>query len=151
MTHPQDLYALPGHLIRRLHQQSTAVFQDQTRSAGFDLTSVQYAALSVLETEAGLDQASLAKRIAYDRATIGGVVKRLEQKGLVTRTPDSQDRRAYRLNLTREGKTLLTEIRPVVVALQARILPGLSPSEVDSLLRLIRRALTPTPNSEDRA
>lgn len=151
MTHPQNLYTLPGHLIRRLHQQSTAVFQDQTRAAGFDLTSVQYAALSVLESEAGLDQATLAKRIAYDRATIGGVVKRLEQKGLVTRAPDNHDRRAYRLDLTPEGKTLLIGIRPVVGALQARILPGLSPSEVDTLLRLIRRALPPIPDSEDPA
>ncbi|SFR45335.1 MarR family winged helix-turn-helix transcriptional regulator [Litoreibacter janthinus] len=143
MTDELDLYALPGHLIRRLHQQSTAVFLEHTKAAGFDLTSVQFAAMSTLAKDPGLDQASLAKRIAYDRATIGGVIKRLEQKGLVRRQPDDEDRRAFKVSLTPEGDAVLAKLAPVVCALQSRILPDLSESEKASLLALMTKALRP--------
>ena len=136
-----DLSNLPGHLIRKLHQQSTSVFQDRMKAGGFDLTSVQCAALNTLDTNEGLDQATVAQRIAYDRATIGAVIKRLEQKGLVVRRRDQADRRAFKLELTEQGKALLEELRPIVLTLQANILPTLSELEQATLLELMAKAL----------
>lgn len=143
MMDKPDLFDLPGHLIRRLQQHSTSVFQDRMNARGLDITSVQFAALSTMAEEADLDQATVAKRIAYDRATIGGVIKRLEQKGLVSRQPDDQDRRAFKLNLTPKGRDQLAALRPVVVALQDDILSGLSESEKATLLALMTKALRP--------
>lgn len=141
MANTPDLFDLPGHVIRRLHQQSSSVFQDRTRAAGFDVTSVQFAALSILGNEPELDQAGLAKRIAYDRATIGGVIKRLEQKGWVSRHPDHVDRRAIKVSLTSQGRAALEELTPIVLALQSDIMPNLSTAERSSLVELMRRAL----------
>lgn len=132
---------MAGHLIRRLHQQSTQVFQGQTQAAGFDLTSVQFAALDVIAQQPGIDQASLAATISFDRATIGGVVDRLEHKGLVQRVVSPEDRRSRRLHLTAEGEQLLAACRPVVEALQADILGPLSPSERKAFLKLAQKAL----------
>ena len=75
---------MPGHLIRRLHQISVSVFTSQAAGAGFDVTPVQFAALSTIEAYPAIDQAGLARLIAYDRVTIGGVVDRLVQKGYST-------------------------------------------------------------------
>ena len=72
---------MAGHLIRRLHQQSTQVFAQRTQAAGFDLTPVQYAALEAIYEYPGSDQKFVAEQIGYDRATIGGVIERLEKKG----------------------------------------------------------------------
>jgi MarR family transcriptional regulator, temperature-dependent positive regulator of motility len=130
-----------GHLIRRLHQQSMQVFQTQTQAAGFDLTSVQYAALECIAQRPGIDQASLAAAIGFDRATIGGVIDRLERKGLVQRFVSVQDRRARQLNLTTEGEQLLAACRPVVQALQDDILARLSPKEREFFLALAHKAL----------
>lgn len=132
---------MAGHLIRRLHQQSTQVFQARTRDAGLDLTSVQFAALDAIAGQPGIDQASLAETISFDRATIGGVIDRLEGKGLVERVVSDQDRRARLLHLTREGKRLLAASRPVVEALQAQILEPLSASERAAFMALARKAL----------
>ena len=99
-----DRIEMAGHLIRRLHQQSTQIFQAQTQAAGFDLTSVQFAALDAIAQQPGIDQASLAATIGFDRATIGGVIDRLERKGLVQRVVSEQDRRARQLHLTRRGR-----------------------------------------------
>jgi DNA-binding MarR family transcriptional regulator len=136
-----DRIEMAGHLIRRLHQQSTQVFQAQTQAAGLDLTSVQFAALDAIAQQPGIDQASLAATICFDRATIGGVVDRLEQKGFVQRVVSAQDRRARQLHITPAGDKLLTSSRPVVEALQGEILATLSRTERAAFLALARKVL----------
>lgn len=134
------IYRLPGHLIRRLHQISTSVFLDGVKSAGYDITAVQYAALVVLADHPGTDQASLAGLIAYDRVTIGGVLDRLEARGLVSRTVSPTDRRARVVEITTAGRALLAELKPVVLALQPEILPGLTAEERETFIRLALKA-----------
>lgn len=136
---------MAGHLIRRLHQQSVQVFQQRMQAAGFDLTPVQFAALDAVAAEPGMDQATLAARIAYDRATIGGVVDRLVAKGLLHRTVSRADRRARVLALTAEGAAQLAAATPVVLALQAAILGPLDPGEGAALLALVEKALGGAP------
>ena len=136
-----DMSEMAGHLIRRLQQQSTQVFQAQTQAAGLDLTSVQFAALDTIARQSGIDQATLAATISFNRATIGGVIDRLEQKGLVQRVVSEQDRRARQLHLTPEGAQLLAASRPVVEALQAEILAPLSAAERATFLALAHKAL----------
>lgn len=136
-----DRTKMAGHLIRRLHQQSTQVFQAQTEAAGIELTSVQFAALDAVAQKPGIDQASLAATIGFDRATIGGVIDRLEHKGLMERVVDAQDRRARQLHLTVAGDELLRACRPVVVALQADILAPLSRAERVAFISLAQKAL----------
>jgi len=136
-----DRIAMAGHLIRRLHQQSTQVFQARTQAAGFDLTSVQFAALDAIALQPGIDQAGLAASISFDRATIGGVIDRLEHKGLVLRGVSAQDRRARQLRLTPDGVRLLVAVRPVVEALQAEILAALTAAERTAFQALAHKAL----------
>lgn len=136
-----DRVEMAGHVIRRLHQQSTQVFQAQTQAAGLALTSVQFAALDAIAQEPGIDQARLAATIGFDRATIGGVIDRLESKGLLQRVVRSEDRRARQLHLTHEGVRILARSRPVVEALQAQILAPLTASEQRAFLALARKAL----------
>lgn len=128
-TAPIDIHAMPGHLIRRLHQISVSVVQARLREVGVDLTPVQFAALSAIAAEPGMDQSTLAGRIAYDRATIGGVIDRLDRKGLIARTVSARDRRARELRPTDDGRAVLARIAPVVAEAQGEILAGLSEAE----------------------
>lgn len=130
-----------GHLIRRLHQQSTQIFAQRTQAAGFDLTPVQYAALEAIYENPGADQAFVAEIIGYDRATIGGVIERLEKKAWVRRVVSEIDRRARELSLTAKGNSVRTSLLPVVQDLQKEILQPLSDSDQQLFLRLAREAV----------
>lgn len=141
MTAHVPLSEMPGHLIRRMNQHSASAFQNRVANTGHDITSVQFSALNTLADHPGLDQATLARRIAYDRATIGGVVKRLEQKELVRRQTDDEDRRAFKLWLSPAGQALLDDLRPVVAALQDDILANLTESEKTTLIGLMKKTL----------
>lgn len=135
-----DIHNMAGHLIRRLHQISTSVFQDRMKARGYDLTSVQFAAMSAIDTRPGLDQAQLAGLIAYDEATIGGVIDPLEKKGYVSRVVNTRDRRARVLTLTKSGEAVLADLIPVVSALQVDVLKGLDAQERTEFLKLANKA-----------
>ena len=138
---PLTLSLMPGHLIRRLHQHSTQVFAAAMAEAGEDLTPVQFAMIDALAAEPDRDQASLARAIGKDRATVGAVAERLEKKGLIARRGSETDRRAILLSLTDSGQTLHGRLAPVVAALQAAILPGLDEAECTAFVALAARAL----------
>jgi MarR family transcriptional regulator, temperature-dependent positive regulator of motility len=131
---------MAGHVIRRLHQQSTQVFVRRTQAAGFNLTPVQFAAMDAIQAHPGTDQARVAETIAYDRATIGGVIDRLEQKGWVRRVVSERDRRARELSLTAEGKRIRAALLPIVRGVQDEILQSLSSAERARFLELARQA-----------
>ncbi|OHV79014.1 transcriptional regulator [Rhizobium sp. LCM 4573] len=132
---------MPGHLARRFQQIAVAVFHAEVEAAGYDLTPVQYAALSAIGMNQGIDQITLAGLIAYDRTTITGVVDRLVQKGLLVRNPSSRDRRARELRITEEGMRALQGITPAVEAAQRVMLRGLTKEEVEEFMRLLRKAI----------
>jgi MarR family transcriptional regulator, temperature-dependent positive regulator of motility len=136
-----DSLDMAGHLIRRLHQQSTQIFVQRTQAAGFDLTPVQFAALEAIHAHPATDQARLAEMIAYDRATIGGVIERLEQKGWIRRVISERDRRARELSLTAKGKRVRSALLPIVLDLQDEILQPLSGADRVCFLELVRQVV----------
>jgi MarR family transcriptional regulator, temperature-dependent positive regulator of motility len=131
----------PGHLARRFQQIAVAIFHAEVEAAGYDLTPVQYAALGTVASHAGLDQATLAGLIAYDRTTITGVVDRLMQKGLLVRQANNADRRAHKLQITDQGRRILDGIEPAVDTAQRIMLRGLTAPEASELMRLLRKAI----------
>ena len=94
----------PGHLIRRAQQLAVAIFMEET--AGFDATPVQFAILNALMDDPGEDQITLSGRVAFDPATFGSVIGRLEAKGWVKREADPGDRRRKLLWATAEGEAV---------------------------------------------
>ena len=71
-----------GHLIRRAHQLAVATFHG---THGRDVTPVQYAVLRALLKEPGIDQVTLAQRVALDTSTTADIATRLESKGWIAR------------------------------------------------------------------
>lgn len=135
MKHSFDVAAAPGHLIRRAHQISVAVFN--THLAAADVTPVQFAILNALMDSPGVDQTTLATRVAFDPATSGSVIGRLESKGWVARRSDDVDRRRKLLVLTPEGQHALTGMLTAVEAVQAGILSPLTGPEQLQFMHLL--------------
>lgn len=117
----------PGHLIRRAQQLAVSIFMDETD--GCDITPVQFAILNALIDDPGEDQVTLAARVAFDPATFGSVIGRLEAKGWVVRQADPQDRRRKLLWITTDGSKLAISMKRAVTKAQQRILAPLSSAE----------------------
>jgi len=130
------LLEMPGHLIRRLHQISFALFLDQAKA--FGITPVQYAALVAIGSHPGIDQTALCNIIAFDRTTIGGVVGRLENKKLIRRLDGAHDRRTKSLSITAAGRGLIRQIEPAVQCTQQLILAPLKTSERNAFMGMLK-------------
>ena len=136
----------PGHLIRRAHQYHNTIFSQET--SGIDVTAPQFAALRALSEFPDIDQTALSRIIAYDRATIGGLVERLEDKGLVRRAVDKNDRRSRTLRLTAAGRAMFARMRPMLDRVNVRMLARLAPDERATFLALIERLIAPVAEDE---
>ena len=132
-----DLQATPGHLIRRAQQIAVSIFAEQLSSA--DITPVQFAILNALLGSPGIDQVSLAKRVAFDPATSGSVIGRLEAKGWVVRQADPKDRRRKLLVVTPAGVQALGLVQADVAGIQEKILSPLTPQEQSQFVHLLSR------------
>ena len=143
-----DLTELPGHLLRRCHQISVALFHDEC--AGFDITPLQFAVLTVLKVHGAKDQASIGGLAALDRTTVAVVVQKLEDRDLVRRMQSDQDRRAKIVSITAAGLTLLSEVSKAVARVEGRTLAPLSEGEAREFTRLLRK-LAEGNNTHSRA
>jgi DNA-binding MarR family transcriptional regulator len=130
------LDTLPGHHIRRLQQIAVALFLQEAEPLG--VTPVQYAVLQAVANEPGLDQRTLAGRVALDTSTVAGVVDRLEARALLQRHASATDRRVRQLQLTPEGEALRAQVEPAMRRAQQRILAPLPRAERAEFLRLLR-------------
>ncbi len=130
-----DFHHAPGHLIRRAHQLAVAIFMEET--GGFDVTPVQFAILNTLIEDPGEDQVTLAGKVAFDAATFGSVIGRLEAKGWVRREPDAVDRRRKLLWVTPEGEEAALKMKRAVGKAQSRIVAPLEADERQLLVKLL--------------
>ena len=134
---PPPLDELPGHFIRRLQQIAVAIFLEETEGHG--ITPVQFAALAEVARQPQIDQRTLARSIGYDTSTIGGVIDRLEARGLVQRNASPVDRRVRLLTLTSAGQLLLAAVMVPMQRAQARMLAPLPPAERGLFMRILRQ------------
>lgn len=145
MTERFDVATAPGHLIRRAQQIAVSIFADQL--AAFGITPVQFAIMNALRDTPDIDQVTLAKRVAFDPATSGSVIGRLEAKGWVARQAHPTDRRRKLLVVTPQGRLALDGMQAAVASVQTHILSPLSPLEqkhfVDLLAKLVMGHETP--------
>lgn len=125
----------PGHLIRRAQQLAVAIFNEET--AAFEVTPVQFAILNALIDAPGEDQVTLAAKVAFDAATFGSVIGRLEARGWVRREADAADRRRKRLWITPEGQQTALRMKRAVARAQARIVAPLAAPEREQLVALL--------------
>ena len=128
------LHAEPGHLIRRAHQLAVSTFHD---THGREITPVQYAILRALQDHPGIDQVTLADKVALDTSTTADIATRLEAKGWIVRELLARRQRALRL--TPAGEAMLKDMLPRVAPMYHRLLEPLTADEQAQFLALLRK------------
>ena len=130
-----ELESAVFHLMRRVIQDHGARWLARSP----ELTKPQYAALTAIDQDPGIEQAVLGRRAAIDKATLAAMLTRLEQRRLVARTVDRQDRRRRVLELTDEGRRVLRETDELAEEVNDSLLERLSPEESDALRELLAK------------
>lgn len=128
----EDLGRNVGFLVHDVARLLRVHFDRRARSLG--LTRSQWWVLTHLYRNAGMTQTQLAEILEVERATLGRILDRLEEKGWVRRDGDDADRRIKRVWLTGGVDELMRELRRTAAEVRADALAGLPPGEVDALV-----------------
>lgn len=123
------LYACAKEIVRRYKP-----FLDE-----IDLTYTQYIAMMVLWEEREINVKELGSRLYLDSGTLTPVLKRLEQKGLITRQRDDKDERVLIVSITREGDELKDKAVEIPVKMAGCV--SLEPQDAAELYRLLHKLL----------
>jgi DNA-binding MarR family transcriptional regulator len=129
----------PGFMLRRAHQIAVGIFAEECGE--FDLTTTQHGVLTALRTFPALDQISLGRLLGLDRSTVGTVVKRLEERGLIRREVRGDDKRRRVLHLTAAGERLQDAVGEAAARAHDRLLSAFTPLEGTMLLGLLTKLI----------
>jgi DNA-binding MarR family transcriptional regulator len=137
MRLPEELVNSTAFLLKRLG------FVSKDRSiAAYDamgLHPYHHAVLAVLEAGPPETQASIADTLGYDRGQLVGLLDELEEKGLLERRRDPDDRRRHIVSLTPTGKKTLAKLRATAARIEEELLAPLSSTEREELHGLLRK------------
>jgi DNA-binding MarR family transcriptional regulator len=122
-----------GFIIYRTALALKSALQRFFKENGFEITAEQWAIIRHLWEEDGLSQREIAEKTSKDKPNITRMIDALEQKRLVFRQPDPQDRRKYCIYLTREGKHLQERLLPLAQNLRERVTQNLTAQEIKFL------------------
>ncbi|MCL2540987.1 MAG: MarR family transcriptional regulator [Nocardioidaceae bacterium] len=136
----QEPQRYTGYLIRRAQQLHVATW---TRVVSTEISTVQYAALVVLDQRGAMSQRELCDAIDLDRSTIADLVARMERRDLVVRRPDPADGRRKAVELTDQGRAERRRLRPLVEQVEEILTGSLTAPDRDALRCGLRRLLGP--------
>jgi DNA-binding MarR family transcriptional regulator len=116
-----------GYLAYLLRQAQAAARLTLERAlADLDVTPPQFVVLTMLRAYPGLSGADLARVALLTPQTVGVIIRNLERSGAIRKTPHPVHGRLLQWTLTRRGLTLLEKCRRRAMALERRLLAGLS-------------------------
>lgn len=121
--------------------------------ARFDLRNTDFRILNLLDHAQGMTVNEIARQTHVDKAWISRSLRQLSKKGLVKRGSDKKDSRMAVIRLTKNGQSLLEEIRPITTATEERLLDGIETEvfkqDLDRLMKNVEAMLdssTSTPS-----
>ncbi len=122
-----ELADTPSHLMRRCHQLYGDLY---AREAGArDLTKQQFTVLCALEHNDGVSQTGLVETTGIDRSTLAEMVRRMLDRGLLSRERTEEDQRANAVAITAAGRKALRAARIAAERAEKALLDPLLPAE----------------------
>jgi DNA-binding MarR family transcriptional regulator len=109
-------------------------------AVGLGVTRAQWKVLFKLTRAPGLKQVELADMLDLEPITLCRIVDRLEEAGLVERTRDPEDRRAWRLHVTPKAQPLVRKLQAVGAKLVEQAFAGIDPKDIETTRRVLARA-----------
>jgi DNA-binding MarR family transcriptional regulator len=108
----------------------------------YGLTTPQLILMKKLSKKGSMKPGIVAREISLSHATVTGIVKRLEAKGLIVRQKDLVDGRSFQVSLTDKGNELLKSMPPMLQDDFVKKLGSLEDWEKTLILSSLQRVTT---------
>lgn len=137
MSHKNAERGQPAFLLVQLGAHAASQFAE--RLAVLELAPADAGILRLLRVASGLSQQELAGKLQIHPSRLVAILDNLEQRGLVERRANPDDRRLYSIHLTKDGGEALEQIGKIAREHQDALLSALSKGEREELSALLLR------------
>ena len=131
------LLSLVGYNCKRAYLSIKPVFEK--RMAKYELRPVEFTVLSLLKANPNISQKRLSAAISVSPPNLATLLDKLEQRGLLQRQRNPNDKRSQSLVLTETGARLCNKAEKTAVELEAAASSALSDAERSQLIHLLQK------------
>lgn len=125
------------YLLMKSHSVMQRKIYSEAQKIG--LTSGQPKILDYLYEHEGSDQKTIAGYCEIEPATLGSILLRMEQKGLIERRQENGNRRSWFVYLTENGRISCEKMHDIFSRADEQAADGLSVEEIDGLKKLLTK------------
>ena len=136
---PDVLAEREGAMLHKAATAARGLGEERLSAHGLDMR--QFALLTVLAASGPMSQGELGEQMSIDRTTMVALVDEVEQAGLVRRERNRDDRRAYAVTLTPEGRRLQKRAEQTLDGVADEFFGRLTRQEREQLQGFLRRLL----------
>jgi DNA-binding MarR family transcriptional regulator len=136
MSNESQLDRSPLHLLHRVHQRATELFQE--KMAGIDLTARQYVVLVTAGQQDGASQQDIIDATGIDRSTVSQIMQTMIRKGLLKRKRTKEDARAYAITVTEHGRDVLKTSEMIVTGVDEALIAALPATRAKTFIDNLR-------------
>jgi DNA-binding MarR family transcriptional regulator len=126
-----------GSHVKRAEQALLAAKNTALKPAG--VTVPQYAALLWLAEKPGISAAALSRLCGVTPPTMNTVLKNLQERGFIERTPHEWHRNVLETRLTEEGRAVMEQADTGAVRVERTLAAAFSAEEREQLVALLGR------------
>ncbi|WP_306144547.1 MarR family winged helix-turn-helix transcriptional regulator [Roseibium sp. MMSF_3412] len=134
-----DLQAFFPYQVRVFYSDVTnalsAVYQRD-----YGMMPAEWRTMAILgAAETGLQATEIVSRSSMDKVVVSRAVKRMEERGYLKRSTHLEDGRSFLLQLSDEGRAVYEDLGPKLLAVERRMLSGLSEDDIYGFLAIAQR------------
>ena len=141
MTNKYDIEKAIIPHIGKTFKMLGILVKEQARERGIDMTREQFILLKMLHLNDGVPQSELAFIAENNKSSITRLINTMEKKNLVARIPSTEDGRVNHIYLTKKGRSVFTEVFPLVNNLHLEIEQGISEKEMQITINVLQKML----------
>lgn len=123
----------------RIGKMTRAIAVQRFSAKNFEITPEQLMVLSALIDHDGLYQRQIGMITLKDRPNITRIINILERMNFVTRKPDVNKRKIYKIFVTDEGKNVVKKVMPTALELWENIVDGVDEDELEITLKVMNK------------
>lgn len=128
-----------GMKLVRIGKMTRAIAVQRFSAKNFEITPEQLMVLSALIDHDGLYQRQIGMITLKDRPNITRIINILEKMNFVTRKPDVNKRKIYKIFVTDEGKNVVKKVMPTALELWENIVDGVDENELEITLKVMNK------------
>ncbi|WP_439098882.1 MarR family winged helix-turn-helix transcriptional regulator [Bowmanella dokdonensis] len=102
-------------------------------SKQFDLSIPEWRILAILGEEESLSAVEIVQRTAMDKVAVSRAVKKMLDKGRLIKAQDDKDNRRFALALSEAGRNLYSEVVPIAIAYEEKLIADLSAEQIEQM------------------